>query len=74
MDDMQLDAELGHLFEFLKARQCIVALDDVSSQYLDIHSPEVLEMIVSGSGAWKKLVPDCVANAIVERNLFGYAG
>ena len=74
MDELQLDAELGHLFRFLKERHCVVPLDDVSPHYLDIHSPEVLEMIVSGSGEWKKFVPDCVANAIVERNLFGYAG
>lgn len=72
--DLELDAELGHLFEFLKARQCVVPLDDVSPRYLDIHSPDVLDMISSGSGEWKKLVPDCVANAIVERNLFGYTG
>lgn len=72
--DLELDAELDHLFEFLKARQCIVPLDDVSPRYLDIHSPDVLDMISNGSGEWKKLVPDCVANAIVERNLFGYTG
>ena len=74
MDDLELDADLGHLFEFLKARHCVVPLDDVSSRYLDIHSPQVLEMIASGSGEWKKLVPDSVADAIVERSLFGYAG
>lgn len=74
MHDLQLDGELGHLFKFLQARECILPLDNVSADYLDIHSPQVLEMIASGSGEWKKCVPDCVANAIVERNLFGYAG
>ncbi|NNC76352.1 MAG: TonB-dependent receptor [Woeseiaceae bacterium] len=74
LHDLQLSDDLMHLFAFLHARECIVPLDNIAPQLLDIHSPDVLNMIASGSGEWKKLVPDCVADAIVERNLFGYGG
>lgn len=72
IDSLQLNDSLQHLFEYLKERGCIEALQDVSTQYLDIHSPEVLKMISNGRKEWKKLVPECVANAIVDRKLFGY--
>lgn len=74
LDDLPLSNKQRHLFEYLRANDCITALDDISTEYLDIHSPDVLEMITNGSGEWKRLVPECVANAIVKRNLFGYSG
>lgn len=74
LEDLSLPAGLQHLFDYLKARGSITALEDISQEYLDIHSPEVLAMINSGSGEWQQLVPACVADAIVERNLFGYSG
>ena len=74
LDSLSLSGGLQHLFEYLKERGSITALDDISQEYLDIHSPEVLAMINSGSGEWQQLVPSCVADAIVERNLFGYSG
>lgn len=72
--ELTLADDLRHLLEYLLARNFVVPLEGVSPKYLDIHSPVVLDMIGSGSGEWKKLVPECVANAIVERKLFGYTG
>ncbi|MCH7821972.1 MAG: hypothetical protein IIA07_08145 [Proteobacteria bacterium] len=70
----QLKNSLHHLFNYLKDRQCIVTLEEISHDYLDIHSPEVLDMITSGSSEWKEMVPEGVATAIVERKLFGFSG
>jgi hypothetical protein len=73
LDSLSLSNGLQHLFEYLKERGSIVALENISHQYLDIHSPQVLDMISSGSGEWQRLVPATVAEAIVQRNLFGYS-
>ena len=74
LNDVVLENSLQHLFEYLRDRQLIVPLENVSYQYLDIHSPEVLSLIANGDDAWTKMVPDCVSSIIIERNLFGYTG
>lgn len=73
LDDLVLENSLQHLFAYLRDRHFLVPLEDVTRQYLDIHSPDVLELIANG-GDWKNMVPDCVAAAIMQRNLFGYSG
>lgn len=74
LESLQLDDSRQHLLDYLRARGFIVALDDVSYDYLDIHSPEVLSMITSGSEQWTELVPKSVADIIKEQRLFGYGG
>lgn len=74
LESLQLDNSLQHLFAYLADRNCIVALDDISHQHLDIHSPEVLEMIENGGDEWTTMVPEGVAAAIREGSLFGYSG
>jgi hypothetical protein len=74
LDNLSLPNDLRHLFEYLRARGSILSLDDIAHEYLDIYSPDVLQMISNGSGEWQQLVPPSVADAIVERNLFGYTG
>ena len=71
IDDLILENSVHHLLCYLKDRERIIPLKDISHQYLDIHSPDVLALIASG-GEWTKLVPDSVAAAIVQNNLFGY--
>ncbi len=72
LSDMALADGLQHLFAYLKDRGSIVELADIQHEYLDIHSPKVLEMIGSGQDEWQSMVPDCVARTIVSRKLFGY--
>jgi len=72
LESMELDDSLQHLFTYLRQRQCIVSLEEFSQQHLDIHSPEVLRLIATGSSDWMEMVPASVAARIVEKNLFGY--
>ncbi|MFK8016364.1 MAG: TonB-dependent receptor [Gammaproteobacteria bacterium] len=72
LSDIHLDDGLQHLFAYLKERGSIVELANIRQEYLDIHSPQVLEMIGEGKDEWQAMVPDCVAQAIVSRKLFGY--
>ena len=74
LDSVHLDAPLQHLFTYLRERGCLVPLQDVAYQHLDIHSPRVLSMIASGDESWTTLVPDAVAKKIVAGRLFGHSG
>ncbi|MBT8100315.1 MAG: TonB-dependent receptor, partial [Gammaproteobacteria bacterium] len=74
LDNLVLADSRQHLLQYLQARGFIVALDDAALEYLDIHSPEVLQMIASGRSEWTSMVPECVARMIKSQRLFGYAG
>lgn len=72
--DIQLEESLQHLFEYLRARGYMVPLEDASHEYLDIYSPDVLSLISTGGDEWLDMVPERVAEIIIEQRLFGYAG
>lgn len=74
LENLAFDDSRQHLLEYLRARGFIIALNDVVHEYLDIHSPDVIKMISSGSGNWSDLVPEGVAAIIKEQRLFGYPG
>ena len=74
IDHLKLNAGYQHLFEFLRQRGCVLSLDNISESVLDIHSPDVLDMIKQGNERWTECVPEAVARRIVEQRLFGYAG
>ena len=72
--NMRVNPDLDRLLEFLKARKSIVPIEDITHSYLNIHSEDVLEKIATGDASWISMVPDAVADAIQERNLFGFSG
>ncbi len=72
LDDVQFDGALRHLMAFLRARGSILPIGDAAIQHLDIHSPDVLKMIVEGDERWTDCVPEAVAAKIVEQRLFGF--
>lgn len=73
LESLKLNESLQHLLQYLVDRRCILPLDGVAQQYLDIRSPDVLRMIESGDDEWTKMVPPCVAAIIMNRSLFGYS-
>lgn len=73
LDSLNIEGPLGQLFGYLKERGCVLPLDKINGDYLDIHSPDVLRMIACGNDDWETLVPECVAKAIRARGLFGLA-
>lgn len=70
---VDLDESLQHLFDYLRDRGCIVPLENVAVDHLDIHSPDVLDLIARGSDEWVQMVPDGVAEKIRKQRLFGYS-
>lgn len=73
LDSLKLDMSLQQLLNYLVGRQCIVPLEGVAEQHLDIRSPDVLRMIESGDEEWISMVPPSVASIIKDRRLFGYS-
>ncbi|MEO1247798.1 MAG: TonB-dependent receptor [Pseudomonadota bacterium] len=72
LDQLELGTAYRHLFRFLRERGSVLPLDNVTEGYLDIHSPDVLNMIVEGNERWIDCVPEAVAERIVAQRLFGY--
>ena len=72
--NMEVHPDLSRLLEFLKARQSIMPIEDITHAYLEIHSEDVLRRIASGDRDWISMVPEGVAEAIQDRNLFGFRG
>ena len=72
--NMKVHSDLSRLLEFLKARKSIMPIEDITHAYLEIHSEDVLRRIASGDRDWISMVPEGVAEAIQERNLFGFRG
>lgn len=61
-----------HLIDFLTARRSLISLENICYDYLDIHSPAVLDMIERGDNNWSALVPKSVEMIIRSKRLFGY--
>ncbi len=71
IESLALQDGLSHLLDYLVARDCIIPLQQVSVQHLDIYSHDVLAEIGRGQPGWEDKVPNCVAAKIRERRLFG---
>lgn len=71
-NELAFDPVLDKLYDYLVDRRCIVALNDVTEEYLDIHARDVLALIASGDPAWADKVPAAVAGVIREKGLFGF--
>jgi len=69
---MKLTDSRQHLLSYLLSRNFVIELEKVTLEYLDIYSPEVLKMISDGSDEWESMVPECVADSIRRKQLFGY--
>jgi hypothetical protein len=72
VDNLQVDEQQTHLYEYLKKGNHIEQIEQFNEDYLHIFSPDVLKMITSNEPGWEKLVPDVVAEKIKAQQLFGY--
>ena len=72
VDNLQVDEQQTHLYEYLKKGNHIEQIEQFNEDYLHIFSPDVLKMITSNEPDWEKLVPGVVAEKIKAQQLFGY--
>jgi len=70
---MAVPENLRGLFQYLVDNDKLVDIEDANKEIMHIFSDDVIEMIKKGRHGWEDMVPDSVANAIKENNLFNYS-
>lgn len=72
VENLEVDAELRPLYDYLAGRGSFVPLDNFRPDYLKIFSRDVLARIAAHDDSWEQMVPDAVAEVIKQRKYFGY--
>jgi hypothetical protein len=73
VENLEVDASLRPLYEYLAMRGSFVPLDNFRADCLPIFSRDVLKKIAGGDGTWESMVPDAVAALIKQRSFFQYS-
>lgn len=73
VENLEVDASLRPLYEYLAMRGSFVPLDNFRADCLPIFSRDVLKKISSGDNTWESMVPDAVAALIKQRSFFQYS-
>jgi hypothetical protein len=72
VQNVQMPADLGHLYRHLVDRGRIRQLDNFDESVLHIFSRDVLRRIKDGDAAWESMVPPEIAAVIRQRGFFSY--
>lgn len=72
VNNLEVAPELKKLYGYLADRGSFVELDNYNSEYLKFFSRDALKKIAAGDDTWREMVPQAVADIIVERQFFGY--
>ena len=70
--NMPVPPQIEHLVAHLRENRLIEDLQGIKSEYLDIHSNELLKAIRAGDLGWEAKVPTSVAEVIKTGKYFGY--
>jgi hypothetical protein len=70
--NMPVPPHIGHLIAHLRENRLIEDLQGIKSEYLDIHSGELLKAIRTGDSKWEEDVPTSVAEMVKTRKYFNY--
>ena len=73
-ENVNVPDHLAHLVAYLRENHFIEDLRGTRTEYLDIHSNELLKAIGDGDTAWETKVPRPVSEIIKARNYFSYNG
>jgi hypothetical protein len=65
---------LRYLYRHLLDNGFITSIEASNPELFTIYSREILQQICRGQDEWKAVVPEAVANTIMELKLFGYRG
>ncbi|MEM7391043.1 MAG: TonB-dependent receptor [Verrucomicrobiota bacterium] len=71
-DNFEIGPDQQELYDYLSSHGLIRQLERFDEDILHIFSRNVLMQIREGKEGWKDMVPPDIANAIVDRRLFGY--
>ena len=73
VDNIEVEASLRPLYDYLAMRGSFVPLDNYRPEYLQIFSRDVLHKIAEGNSTWESMVPPAVAELIRQKAFFGYS-
>ncbi|HUI07634.1 MAG TPA: TonB-dependent receptor [Verrucomicrobiae bacterium] len=72
IENLDVAGRIQHLVAHLRQNRFIEDLQGTKTEYLDVHSAELLKDIRAGNPAWETMVPASVADLIKTRKYFGY--
>jgi hypothetical protein len=72
VDNLEVEAELRPLYDYLAGRGSFVPLDNFRPELLSIFSRDVLARIAARDASWETMVPSAAAELIKRRSFFGY--
>jgi hypothetical protein len=70
--NFRLPDNLLYLYKYLLANDKLEDIKEANMQYLEIISDDVIKMIKESKRGWETMVPEPVASAIINKQLFGY--
>ncbi|OYP35940.1 nicotinate-nucleotide adenylyltransferase [Rhodopirellula sp. MGV] len=71
-ENLEIKPETQHLYDYLRGRGDIVALDNFDANCLGVFSRDVLKRIKNGDESWQLMVPPAVAEVIKSKHYFDY--
>lgn len=71
-EQLELPEEFKHLYQHLIVNDFIKGIECSDTALLKIFSREVLKQLPRGRGDWENLVPEGVAEKIIEHKMFGF--
>ncbi len=70
-ENLKVHPRMKELYKFFKYNGKVVDITDFNPDVLNIFSREVLSMIETGEEGWEALLPEGVADIIIDKKLFG---
>ena len=71
---LQLEPHLHHLYRYLLENKFVRDLNTINTDYLKIHSDQVLDRIHQNTPGWENSVPEQVADIIKKQHYFNWSG
>jgi hypothetical protein len=71
-DTFPVPQHLKHLYLYLRQNRLIEAVENVDESILHIWPEEVHQQLKRGRGDWESMVPQIVADEIIQRRMFAY--
>ncbi len=71
-ENLKVHPRMKELYKFFKFNGKLVDIKSYDEAHLNIFSRDILTKIEKGESGWQQLLPEGVAETIMEKELFGY--
>lgn len=71
-DNLKVHPRMKELYKFFKFNGKVVDITEFDPESLDIFSRDVLQKIEEGTNDWQHLLPEGIAELIMEKGMFGW--